>query len=93
MFPAPPLAFSRMISQSTESVLHPHLNHEWFPENSLANLEELAATISVPSYAIDDHTAIKVTEGTVEVISEGQEKLFTPISLSTEIRKICTNLK
>jgi len=58
--------------------LHPHLDHEWFPENSLANLEKLAATISVPSYAIDDQTAIKVTNGKVEVISEGHWKLFTP---------------
>jgi dipeptidase E len=58
--------------------LHPHLDHEWFPENSLANLEKLAATIPVPSYAIDDHTAIKVTGGTVEVVSEGHWKLFTP---------------
>ncbi|WP_315818213.1 Type 1 glutamine amidotransferase-like domain-containing protein [Paraflavitalea speifideaquila] len=51
--------------------IHPHLDHEWFPENSLANLEKLAATIPVPSYAIDDQTAIKVIDGTVEVISEG----------------------
>ena len=58
--------------------LHPHLDHEWFPKNSLANLEKLAATIPVPSYAIDDHTAIKVTDGTVEVVSEGHWKLFTP---------------
>ena len=58
--------------------LHPHLDHEWFPGNSLANLEKLAATISVPSYAIDDETAIKVTDDTVEVVSEGQWKLFTP---------------
>jgi dipeptidase E len=58
--------------------LHPHLNHEWFPENSLANLEKLAATIPSPSYMIDDQTAIKVTDGTVEVVSEGHWKLFTP---------------
>jgi dipeptidase E len=58
--------------------LHPHLDHEWFPDNSLVNLEKLAATILVPSYMIDDHTAIKVTDGTVEVISEGHWKLFTP---------------
>ncbi|UGU14892.1 Type 1 glutamine amidotransferase-like domain-containing protein [Sinomicrobium kalidii] len=58
--------------------LHPHLDHEWFPENSLANLEKLATTIPVPSYAIDDNTAIKVTDGNIEVISEGQWKLFTP---------------
>jgi dipeptidase E len=57
--------------------LHPHLDHEWFPENSLANLEKLAATLPVPSYAIDDQTAIKVTDGTVEVVSEGSWKLFT----------------
>lgn len=58
--------------------LHPHLDHEWFPENSLANLEKLSATLPMPSYAIDDQTAIKVTNGTVEVISEGHWKLFTP---------------
>jgi dipeptidase E len=58
--------------------LHPHLDHEWFPDNSLANLEKLAAKLPVPSYAIDDQTAIKVTDGTVEVISEGHWKLFAP---------------
>lgn len=57
--------------------IHPHLDHEQFPENSLANLEKLAATIPVPSYAIDDQTAIKVTDGIVEVVSEGHWKLFT----------------
>ena len=56
--------------------LLPHLDHEQFPDNSLANLEKLAATISVPSYAIDDQTAIKVTDGGVEIISEGHWKLF-----------------
>ena len=56
--------------------LHPHLDYELFPENSAANLEKLAATIPVPSYAIDDQTAIKVTDGTVEVVSEGHWKLF-----------------
>lgn len=60
--------------------LHPHLDHEWFPNNSLANLEKLAATIPFPSYAIDDQTAIKVTDGTIEVVSEGHWKLFTPDS-------------
>ena len=59
-----------------EFALHPHLDHESFPRNSLANLEKLAATIPVPSYAIDDQTAIKVTDDTVEVVSEGRWKLF-----------------
>jgi dipeptidase E len=56
--------------------LHPHLDYELFPENSAANLEKLAATIPFPSYAIDDQTAIKVTDSTVEVISQGHWKLF-----------------
>jgi dipeptidase E len=55
--------------------LHPHLDHEWFPENCRAILEKLAATIPVPSYLIDDQTAIKVIDGAVEVISEGDWKL------------------
>jgi dipeptidase E len=58
--------------------LHPHLDHEWFPENSMANLEKLAATLPMSSYIIDDQTAIMVTDGAVEVVSEGQWKLFTP---------------
>ncbi|HMH23111.1 MAG TPA: Type 1 glutamine amidotransferase-like domain-containing protein [Puia sp.] len=58
--------------------LHPHLDHESMPKNSLANQEKLAATLPVPSYMIDDQTAIKVTDGAVEVVSEGHWKLFTP---------------
>jgi dipeptidase E len=56
--------------------IHPHLDYEGFPENSMANLEKLAATLPMPSYAIDDQTAIKVTDGVIEVISEGHWKLF-----------------
>ncbi|MFD0832183.1 hypothetical protein [Mucilaginibacter boryungensis] len=33
--------------------------------------------LPMPSYAIDDQTAIKVTGDTVEVISEGNWELFT----------------
>jgi dipeptidase E len=32
----------------------------------------------VPGYAIDDQTAIIVTDGAVEVLSEGHWRLFTP---------------
>ena len=31
-----------------------------------------------PAYAIDDETAIKVVDDTVEVVSEGHWRLFTP---------------
>jgi dipeptidase E len=42
----------------------------------LANAEQWAAKVPVPGYAIDDRTAIKVIDGTVEVVSEGHWKLF-----------------
>jgi dipeptidase E len=57
--------------------IYPHPDHEWFPQNSLANIKKLAGTIPFPSYAIDDNTAIKVIDGRVEVISEENWKLFT----------------
>jgi len=61
-----------------EFSMFPHLDHENMPDNSLANAEKWAAGIPVPAYAIDDQTAIKVTDGTVEVVSEGHWKQFTP---------------
>jgi dipeptidase E len=56
--------------------IFPHLDHESFPENSMASAEKWAASMPVPSYAIDDQTAIKVTNGDVEVVSEGHWKHF-----------------
>ncbi len=61
--------------------IHPHLDYESFPENSMANLQKLAATLPMPSYSIDDQTAIKVTDGGVEVVSEGHWRLFDPSAL------------
>ena len=55
-----------------------HLDHEDLPENTMADAEKWAAGMPVPAYAIDDETAIKVVDGTVEVVSEGHWKLFTP---------------
>ena len=58
--------------------IFPHLDHEMLPDNSMADAERWAAGMPVPGYAIDDQTAIKVIDGTVEVVSEGHWKLFTP---------------
>ena len=46
------------------------------PGNSMAEAEQWAAGIAGPAYAIDDETAIKVVDGTVDVVSEGHWKLF-----------------
>ena len=57
--------------------IFPHLDHEMLPENTLADAERWAAAIAGPAYAIDDQTAIKVVDGSVDVISEGHWKLCT----------------
>jgi dipeptidase E len=57
--------------------MFPHLDHEDLPDNSMANAEKWAVSLPVPAYAIDDQTAIKVTDDTVEVVSEGHWKQFT----------------
>lgn len=55
----------------------PHVDHADHPESSMAKVERMAAELPVPTYAIDDETAIKVVDGAVEVVSEGQWKRFT----------------
>jgi len=54
----------------------PHLAPDGMPGNSMAEAEAWAATIDGPAYAMDDETAISVVDGTVEVVSEGQWRLF-----------------
>ena len=54
----------------------PHVNPEGMPGNSMAEAESWAAGIAGPAYAIDDETAIKVSDGNVEVVSEGHWRLF-----------------
>ena len=56
----------------------PHLDHPESPDNSMANAERWAAKGPVPTYAIDDQTAIKAIDGAVEVVSEGHWKRFVP---------------
>lgn len=56
--------------------IFPHLDHAMMPGNTLADAERWAADIAGPAYAIDDETALKVVDGVVEVVSEGQWKRF-----------------
>lgn len=58
--------------------IHPHLDYPAFPDNAMAELENLAAILPMPSYLIDDQTAIKIVDGIVEVVSEGNWKLVKP---------------
>jgi dipeptidase E len=60
--------------------IFPHLDVPDRPDKSLAEAERWAARIKSPGYAIDAQTAIKVTDGSVEVVSEGRWKLLNPAS-------------
>ena len=82
--PAPadnlPVADDRALGLVGFSVF-PHVDHERFPENSMANAEKWAAGRPAPTYAIDDETAIKVVDDNLEVVSEGHWKRFAPAGL------------
>ena len=58
--------------------IFPHLDHPDLPENTMADAEAWAASLSNPAYAIDDDTAIQVVDGDVEIVSEGHWRLFAP---------------
>jgi dipeptidase E len=63
--------------------IFPHLDNPALPENTMADAERWAAGIRGPAYAIDDETAIKVHDGSAEVVSEGHWKRFTSGVIST----------
>jgi dipeptidase E len=54
----------------------PHVEYD--DHQDVANAEKWAGRLPVPTYAIDDETAVKVIDGTVEVVSEGHWQLFNP---------------
>lgn len=56
--------------------LYPHLGNPDMPDTTLENIGHWADRIPVPVYAIDDDTALRVEDGTIDVISEGTWKLF-----------------
>ena len=56
--------------------IYPHLDHPMLPTNTMANAERWAAMLDCPAYAIDDDTAIRVVDGVLDVVSEGQWRHF-----------------
>jgi len=55
-----------------------HLDHEDFEDSSTDNVAAWAARVPVPTYAIDDQSAVRVVNGAIDVVSEGRWALFTP---------------
>ena len=56
--------------------IFPHVDHPDLPENTMAEAERWASELGNPAYAIDDDTAIKVVDGAVDVVTEGNWKFF-----------------
>lgn len=50
----------------------PHLNSEHFKKMRRENIEKVGQEISRPIYALDDNSALKIINGKIEVISEGE---------------------
>ena len=50
----------------------PHLNSPWFPKLTEENIKKLPERIPRKIYAMDDQGAVKVVDGKVEIITEGQ---------------------
>ena len=59
-----------------EFTVYPHLHDLDMEDTTLANITSWASTIPVPTYAIDDATAIMVVDGAVTVVSEGEWALL-----------------
>ena len=57
-------------------LIRPHLNSSFFTKVNLNNLEKLAKENPATFYALDDNSAIKIIDGEMSVISEGEWKKF-----------------
>jgi dipeptidase E len=73
----PPITGEDVALGVVDFSIFPHLEHPGFTGNTMAQAEKWAAAIGRPAYAIDDDTAIKVVDGSVEVVSEGQWRFFS----------------
>lgn len=60
--------------------IYPHLDDPDMPDTARDSIEQWAATVPVPTYAIDDETAIAVVDGRERVVSEGRWERFAPVS-------------
>jgi dipeptidase E len=49
-----------------------------FADHTVENVEAFAQNVTVPTYALDDDSAILVNGDEVRVVSEGEWSVFTP---------------
>jgi len=54
----------------------PHLNSSHFPRVRREILEGLAKDLKEPIYALDDQCALKIVDGKIEIVGEGEHLIF-----------------
>lgn len=57
-------------------IFRPHLNSRFFSMANIETLEEKTKDLDATVYALDDNSALKVVNGRVEAVSEGDWKAF-----------------
>ncbi|HEX8946675.1 MAG TPA: Type 1 glutamine amidotransferase-like domain-containing protein [Candidatus Paceibacterota bacterium] len=60
----------------TDFVVKPHINNEHFNGRTFDSVQKESGQAKFPVYALDDQSAIKVVDGEVSVVSEGEWKRF-----------------
>jgi dipeptidase E len=53
-------------------VFRSHLNSEFFPRIRKEVLEQIVDKLPAPLYALDDNSALKIVDGRIEVVTEGE---------------------
>lgn len=56
--------------------VEPHANNQHFPQLTFGAVKEESKRTTLPMYALDDQSAIKIVDGEVTVVSEGEWKKF-----------------
>lgn len=59
-----------------DTLIRVHVNGSSFPEMTCEILDRIAKEQPEPFYALDDQSAIKIVDGNVEVVSEGEWKKY-----------------
>lgn len=57
-------------------LIEPHINNAYFPELTFDYIEKESKKVEYPIFALDDNSAIKVIDGDIKVVSEGEWKKF-----------------
>jgi dipeptidase E len=74
----PPGASSDRTLPLVDFLVRPHLGAEYFPNITGPRMHRTAAEQGLPVYAIDDQSAIVVSDGQAHVVSEGTWERFVP---------------